>query len=198
MVWVKSELTDELAVVCTWLAMVVPWNVAYLTDGPLDSTVAFFRFGVLELQFRFPSEITLGGVPLDVAKALAVEYSGVQLAGSLYLTVPPAAALHHIGLLAVANAAWTVAAVIMAGLFGLSIAMYRREERTRSRLPMAYHRLVGWGLAVITVLLAVTTGLFYLERAIVGVPIPVGLVIVGLLAGVLLRAETVEDSDSPS
>jgi hypothetical protein len=89
MVWVKSEYADELAVVVTWLSMVLPWSVAYTAGGPLGSHLAFVRISLFELQLRFPSEITFDGVPLDVAAALDVVYSGFQIAGNFYGTFPP-------------------------------------------------------------------------------------------------------------
>lgn len=192
MVWIKSELRDELAVVFTWLALLVPWNVAYHTDGPLGSHIAFLRLSVCELQLRFPAQITLNDNPVDVAGVLAARYTGVQLYNDLYVTVPPAGASQYTGQLAAAHFVWSVGALIMIGLFCLSIGMYLREDRTQARLPIAYHRLVGAGLLVVTGLFAVTTGLFYLERTIVGVPIPAGLVLIGLFGVLLLRAAPVD------
>jgi hypothetical protein len=192
MVWVKSEYADELAVLATWLSMVLPWSVAYHTGGPLGSVLAFVRLPVFELQLRFPSEITFNGVPLDVARALDVQYSGWQLAGNVYGTIPPAAALAYDGTLALANAVWSIAAALVTVAFALSLAMYVREERTRARLPVAYPRLAGWLLLSAAAFLGVATALLFLERDVVGVPIPVGLVVVAALAVALVRAETVD------
>jgi hypothetical protein len=192
MVWVDSEYTEEFGVLATWLSMIVPWSVTYFTDAPLQSIVAFVRVSVFELQLRFPSTITFDGVPLEVANALAAEYSGIQLFGNFYATVPPAAAIRYNGPLALANWAWTLAAVVMLLAFGLSVSMYVRTDNTRERLPRPYHRIAGTLLGLASVLSLIATVGMYLERDVVGVPIPVGVVIVGGLAVALLRAETVD------
>jgi hypothetical protein len=205
MVWVKSEYADELAVLVTWLSMVLPWSVAYHTNGPLGSHLAFVRISVFELQLRFPSDITFDGVPLDVARALDVVYSGFQIGGNFYGTFPPLAALFYDGgptenarALLLGNAFWTLAAVLLVVAFGLSIAMYSRESATRARLPLSYHRIAGWLLIAASVCLAVATAWFYVARSTVGVPIPVGLVVVLALGVSLVRAETVDEvEESP-
>lgn len=202
MVWVKSEYADELAVVVTWLSMVVPWSVAYNSEGPLGSHVAFVRISVFELQLRFPANITFQGVPLDVARALDLVYSGFQIAGNFYGAFPPTAALFYDGAafefasaLTLANAFWSLAALVMLVAFGLSLAMYRDEAATSARLPVAYHRIAGWLLVAASVFLAVSTAWFYVARPRVGIPLPVGLVVILALAITLLRADTVDSTE---
>jgi uncharacterized membrane protein len=198
MVWVKSEYADELAVLVTWLSMVVPWSVAYNSEGPLGSHIAFVRVSVFELQLRFPSNISFQGVPLDVARALDVVYGGFQIAGNFYGAFPPTAALFYDGTtlefadaLTLANAFWSLAGAIMLAAFVLSVAMYRDEAATSARLPVAYHRLAGWLLAAASICLAVATAWFYVARPRVGIPLPVGLVVILALAITLIRADTV-------
>jgi hypothetical protein len=199
MVWVKSEYADELAVVVTWLSMVLPWSVAYTAGGPLGSHLAFVRISLFELQLRFPSEITFDGVPLDVAAALDVVYSGFQIAGNFYGTFPPTAALFYDGntfefadALVLANAFWSLGAVCMLVAFALSLAMYSSQDATRARLPVAYPRLAGGLLIAASVLLAVATAWFYVARARVGIPIPVGLLVILALGASLVTVDTVD------
>jgi len=205
MVWVKSEYADELAVLVTWLTMVVPWSVTYHSDGPLSSHLAFVRISVFELQLRFPSEITIQypdrAEQLEVMNALDAVYSGSRLFENFYGTTPPTAALWYDGVafetaraLTLANAFWTLAALLLLAAFALSIAMYTREDATRERLPLPYPRLTGWLLVAATVPLTVSTAWFYIARDTVGIPIPVGLVVILVLAVLLIRAETVEDA----
>ena len=74
--WVKSEYAGELAVISAWVSMLVPWNIAFQTKAPFQSTVVFLRFALFELQFRFASQITINDTQgetgmLDVPRALA-------------------------------------------------------------------------------------------------------------------------------
>lgn len=199
MVWVKSEYADELAVIVTWLSMVLPWSVAYNSKGPLGSHLAFVRVSIFELQLRFPSNITFNGVPLDVARALDVVYNGFQIGGNFYGSFPPTAALfyegtnfEYAGALALGNAFWSLGGLCMLVAFALSIAMYRRENATRARLPIAYPRLAGWLLIAASVCLAVATAWFYVARSRVGIPIPVGLLVIIALGASLVTADTVD------
>lgn len=193
MAWVKAEYAGELSVVATWLSMLLPWSVAWHTKGPLDSNLAFIRFSVFELQLRFPSQITFEGVPLDVARAIAITYSGVEIFGNFYATLPPAAALEYDGPLAWGNAVWTIAAVVLLIAFAVSLLMYRREEWTVDRLPYPYPRIAGILLGTATALLTIATVLIWFASAKVGTPIPIGILVMGALAFVLLRADIVED-----
>lgn len=195
MAWVKAEYAPELAVLSTWLSMFLPWSFAYHTKGPLGSVLVFVRFSVFELQLRFPSSITFGGVPIDVARALEQVYSGFQIGGNFYVALPPTAALDYSGALALANGIWTVAALALLLAFVLSLAVYTDESRTE-RLPYPYPRLAGWLLGIATVVLALATGLMALAASTVGVPIPVGVIVMGVLSAVLLRVDIVDGDDT--
>lgn len=196
MAWVKAEYAPELAVLSTWLSMLLPWSVAYHTKGPLGSILVFVRFSVFELQLRFPSRVTFDGVPLDVARALDAVYSGFQVGGNFYVALPPAAALWYDGALAAANAVWTLAALALLAAFVLSLLVYTDESRTE-RFPYPYPRLAGGLLGGATAALALATVLMGLEASTVGLPVPVGLVVMAVLSAVLLRVDIVgADADT--
>jgi uncharacterized membrane protein len=76
--------------------------------------------------------------------------------------------------------------------FVLSLAMYRREDATRARLPVAYPRLAGGLLIAASVFLAVSTAWFYVARPRVGIPIPLGLLVIIALGASLVTADTVD------
>ena len=196
MAWVKSEYAGEFAVLSTWIAVALPWTVSRTKDGPLQSVLFFFRFGIFEVQLRFPSKITFNGVPLEVERALAVVYSGTEVGGNFYLDVPPLAATFYDGTMALAYVAYTLGAVLLAGAFVLSLAVYLRESRVRSMLPMRYPRLTGYVLAAVTLFFTVSTVALAQGSVPMGLPIPVGLVVLAFLAAVLIRADLVDEPDA--
>jgi hypothetical protein len=190
--WVRSEYASELAVLSAWLAALVPWNVAYHARAPLDSTVFFVRFALVELQLRAASEIVVDGEALDVDAALATQYPGTELVGDFFLTTPPTSALFYGSSgLGTAGWIWSLASLCFLAALALSLALYVREDAVRARLPVSEVRLMGVLLAVGALGTAAATVLYYTRREIVGVPIPVGVVVVGILAAVLLRTERV-------
>ena len=82
--------------------------------------------------------------------------------------------------------------------FALSLAMYRDEAATSARLPVAYPRLAGWLLVAASICLAVSTAWFYVASPRVGIPLPVGLIVILALAITLVRADTVDSvEESP-
>ena len=142
--WVRSEYASELAVLSAWLAALVPWNVAYHARAPVDSTIFFVRFALVELQLRAASEIVVDGEPLDVDAALAAQYPGTGLVGDFFLTTPPTSALFYgPGGLGTAGWVWSLAAACFLGALVLSLALYLREDEVRTRLPVSEVRPSG-------------------------------------------------------
>jgi len=195
--WVKSEYAGELAVISAWVSMLVPWNIAFQTKAPFQSTVVFLRFALFELQFRFASQITINDTQgetgmLDVPRALAETYPGTQVVGDAFVTTPPTSALFYdLASLQQAGIAWTVAALAFLAALALSIALYTREEAVRDALDVSEVRLMGALLVVGALGTGVATVLYYLQRGVVGTPIPVGVLLVGALGVVLLQTERV-------
>lgn len=187
--WVRSKYTAELAVLTAWLAVLLPWNVVYYTRAPLDSTVIFLRFAFFEIQLRYPTEFDIEGFVVDASEPLALTYPGTNLAGNIFITTPPTSAMFYDGTLELASIAWTVGAVIFGLAFLLSLALYFRTDATLSRLPASEVRIMGGLLGLATIATGVASVLYALESGTAGTPVPVGVVIVGLLAIVLLRTE---------
>ena len=201
--WVRSEYTSELAVLAAWVSLLVPWSVAYNGDAPVfgldnvDATLYFVRFPLFELQFRSDSVIQ-NQVEFDIAGLLASQYPGTELFASIYVTTPPTSALFYDGRLALASVVWSVAALAFLCAFGLSIALYLREDAVVARLPVSEVRLMGALLGVGALGAAAASVLHYTQRAVVGTPIPIGVLVIAAFALVLLRIETVEGEDGES
>ncbi|MFW6017419.1 MAG: DUF7549 family protein [Halapricum sp.] len=189
MAWVRSEYAGEFAVLSAWIAMVLPWNVVYHPDAPLDSTVVFVRFSIVELQVRFPVVFAVGDQLVSAANALATQYPGTQLASGLFVASPLGAVGHYDGYMQLGSIAWALAAVVLVGTFAFSLAFYRREAAVIERSPVDPVRVIGWALAAATVATAAASVLYFLDRDLAGVPVPIGTLIMGALATAALRAE---------
>ncbi len=190
--WVRSRYTSELAVLAAWVSLLVPWNIAYHSSATVEEfpavegTVFFLRFAFFELQLREQS-VVAGDIRVDnFAEFLDVQYAGAELFGGLYVTSPPSSAAFYDGTLWQASVLWTVAAVAFGLAFALSLALYFRTEPTTERLPVSEVRLMGGLLGIVTVTLAGSSYLYYLEREVAGTPIPVGLLVIGALSLTLL------------
>ncbi|QSG05190.1 DUF7549 family protein [Halapricum desulfuricans] len=189
MAWVRSEYAGEFAVLSAWLAMVLPWNVVYYPNAPLDSTVVFVRFSVIELQVRFPVVLAVGEQLVTAANALAAQYPGTQLVSGLFVASPIGAIGHYDGAMQLGSIAWAIGALVLVGAFAFSLAFYLREEAVTGRSPVDPARVIGWALAAATVATAIASAFYFLERDLAGVPVPIGTVVMGALAAAVLRAE---------
>lgn len=178
MVWVRSEYAGELAVLSTWVAALVPWNVHYapLSEG---ASLLFVRFPILQVRYVFGLSLIRGtqiGLP---APPQLVDSTGF---------VVSAIGFQDNTALSDAYWVWAIGALVYVAALGLSLLYYHDEDRVE-----------GWRFDPVRVLgglLVTTAGLFgvasYLAwgaNAFPGVPIPVGVLIVGLLGGVLLAAD---------
>ncbi|WP_315908145.1 DUF7549 family protein [Halapricum hydrolyticum] len=189
MAWVRSEYAGEFAVLSAWIAMVLPWNVVYHPNAPLDSTVVFVRFSIVELQIRFPVVLAVGDQLVSATNALAAQYPGTQFASGLFVASPVGAIGHYDGYMQLGSLAWALGAVALLGSFAFSLAFYLREETVIERSPVDPVRVIGWLLAAATVATASASVLYFLDRGLAGVPIPIGTAIMGALAVAVLRAE---------
>ncbi len=192
MPWVKSEVAGELAVVSAWIAALVPWSATVHTGGPLGSWLFMLRFPLAELQIRIASSVTIDGQDVPVEQLLAQVYPGWQVWNDVYVVDPITASLGYTqGTLQLGSLAWALGAVVVAVAVLLSVAMYIDEEGTAQRLPVDEVHLMGAILGVATVCFLAATVLYYRAPDVVGVPVPVGVAVVGALAVALLRAERV-------
>jgi hypothetical protein len=220
--WVRSEYANELAVLSAWLSVLIPWNITrhkrtdQLTflDGLVvaspQSRITFLRFPFFEIQLRKPGQVDpdqAGGNAsvngsgaqrlenADASGVLNADYAGTELFGDVFVTTPPSSVTFYEGTLQQASLLWLVASLAFGLAFVLSLTLYVREEQTAARLPTSPVRLMGILLAVGALGTAGATVLQYMQRGLVGFPIPAGVIVVSILAAVLLQTEEV---DSPT
>lgn len=200
--WVRSRYTSELAVLAAWVSLFIPWNVTYHTNATVQAAPAaegnmfVLRFALFELQLRQQS-VVAGNIQVEnFDEFLEAQYAGAELFGGLYLTSPPTSMGFYDGTLSQAGLLWTVAAAAFVVAILLSIALYFRTDTTAERLPVSEVRTMGGLLGFATLSLVGSSYLYYQEREIVGTPIPVGVVVIGALAAVLLMTTEVADSET--
>ncbi|AGN02611.1 hypothetical protein L593_13360 [Salinarchaeum sp. Harcht-Bsk1] len=180
MVWVKSEYAGELAVVSAWLSVLLPWYTSYVPeiDG-LPGSVLFLRFPLAQIRFTF-------GVPfaeaIDVRTPMGIV---VQRADTL-----------ESGAIEIAYWVWYVGAALVVLAVVLSVVMYVEYEQVLDALPVHPVRVMGALLTGAGLVLALSTGLFYRHRVFEEYPVPIGLVVMLLLGGSLLRVELLEDEQA--
>jgi hypothetical protein len=190
MPWVKAEYAGELAVVAAWITALVPWSVSLLPDGPLGSILFIVRWPLLELQVRIPAAVN--GESLPVEQLLAEVYPGTKLFGSFYMTEPITTATYYeVQPLFYGGVAWVGGAGLVIGALALSLALYRDETGTAERLPVDHVRVMAVLLGLVTIAFAIATIYYWIGREIVGIPLPVGVLIVGALAVILGRVDRV-------
>lgn len=174
MVWVQREHAGALAVVSAWVAALLPWNVTLSTSG--GAWVLFVRFPLFEFQY------TSGfGAGVD-GPAVRTVLSAIQLRTGEGLEL--------------ATRLWGLGAVVICLAVALSIAYYTEETRVES-WPIHPVRLMGGLLAVSSGVFTVATW-FVWTGGFGGVPIPVGVVLMALLAVVLLRAVLTDSTAGPA
>lgn len=180
MVWVKSEYAGELAVVSAWLSVLLPWYTSYVPeiDG-LPGSVLFLRFPLAQIRFTF-------GVPFADA---------IDFRTPMGLVVERADTLES-GAIEIAYWVWYVGAALVVLAVLLSIVMYVDYERVIEILPVHPVRVMGALLTGAALVLALSTALFYRHRVFEEYPVPVGLVIMLLLGGSLLRVDVLDDDGS--
>ena len=170
MVWINRSHAGPLSVLFVWLTALVPWNVTYSPLGGAGR-VLFVRFPFVELQYTT-------GV-------------GPTVDGLLVRTVLGAMGLQAGQGLETATRLWGLTAVVVAVAVAVSVAYYLDEERVEAG-PADPVRLLGGLLALAAVGFAAATAAVW-TGGFGGVPIPVGVVLIGSFAFVLLRAEVSED-----
>jgi len=165
MVWVRSEYAGELAVLSTWLNLLIPWNVTYSPDVA-GGSLLFVRFPLLQVRYAF----------------------GVPFASAIRLSDPLGAARFQAGQgLELAYQVWAVGAGVFALAVAVAIVYYLREETLESG-PVDPVRLLGGLLGATGVTFAAATYLL-VARGFPGTPLPVGVVFLLVLGGVLLTVE---------
>lgn len=192
MAWVKSEYAGELAVVSAWLSMVLPWNVVYhpsVPTQPLESTITIVRLSLFELQLRAPVVVEIDGRRTSPDGVMDQLYPGTNVLADVYVATPLGAVSTYDGFMQLGSIAWLVAAGALLIAFAVSIALYRDEAGFTERSSVDPVRLVGGLLGAAAVAGATASALYFLDRDLGGIPIPVGVLIIGALSVALLRVE---------
>ncbi|WP_049986524.1 DUF7549 family protein [Halobellus rufus] len=165
MVWVRSEYAGALAVVSTWIAALVPWNVTYST-GVSGGAVLFVRFPFFQIRYAY-------GVPAA---------RGVSVSDPLSATAFQAGQT-----IQAAYQVWAAGALVLALAVVLSLLYYRAEERVESG-PFDPVRLLGGLLTLTGVLFAASTYLL-VTRGFPGLPLPIGVLLLFVFGGLLLTVD---------
>jgi hypothetical protein len=165
MVWVRAEHAGALAVVSTWLAALVPWNVTYSTNVS-GGTVLFVRFPFFQIRYAFGVPLARRVTVLDPLSAIA--FQAGQTIQAAYRV-------------------WAVGAAILAVAVVIATAYYRYEAAIEDG-PIDPVRLLGGLLSLSGLVLAAATYLL-VTRGFPGVPVPVGVVLLVVLGGTLLTVE---------
>lgn len=177
MVWVRSEYAEELAVVFAWFAALTPWSVTFSSFDGFGSML-FVRFPLFQVQYLY-------GIPTVNGRTL--RQSGVALTDRIYVADPLSSQAFYAGTeMGTASVVWGVGALAFAAALVLSVALYLREERV-AQAPFDPVRAMGALLGASALALAAATVLFW--RAFTGVPIPLGVVLLFVFAGVLLTVD---------
>jgi hypothetical protein len=192
MAWVKAEYAGELAVVAAWVAALTPWSLTLQPNGPLGSILFWVRWPLGELQVRLASTVTIDGTEVSVSAVLAEAYPGSQVFGPFFVADPVAAtAFDGFPAVTYGGWGWVIGALAVVVALGLSVALYRDEAGTTARLPVDPIRGMAGLLGLATLGFgAATVGLWFGPPR-VGVPIPIGVVVVGALSVALARVERV-------
>lgn len=192
MAWVKAEYAGELAVVAAWVAALTPWSLTLQPTGPLGSILFMSRWPVGELQVRLPASITVDEATVSGAPVLADAYPGAHVLGPFFVSDPiSATASYGVPALTYGGLGWAVGGLAVLLGLGLSVALYRNEDGTAARLPVDPIRGMAGLLGVAAVGFAAATVGLWLGPPRIGIPVPVGVVVVGALAIALARVERV-------
>jgi len=165
MVWVRAEYAGALAVVSTWIAALVPWNITYST-GVSGGSILFVRFPFFQIRYAY----------------------GVPTARGVSVSDPLSAAAFQAGqTIQAAYQAWAVGAAVLALAVVFSLLYYRFEERIEDG-PVDPVRLLGGLLTLTGLVFAVSTYLL-VTRGFPGLPLPIGVFLLLVFGGLLLTVD---------
>lgn len=181
MVWVREEYAGELAVVLTWLSVLLPWNVTYSPAIPNAGGAS-----ALFVRFPFVQVVFVWGVPGIDPVRTNVPVPGWLLPGVFPETFSALTLQAGQGIL-LGYQVWALGALVVLLALGLSVAYYREEERMEAG-PVDPVRALG-GLLGLAGVLFVVASYFVATRGFPGIPLPLGAVLMLAFAGVLLTAD---------
>ena len=170
MVWVQQEYAAELAVLSAWIGVLLPWNITYSAAG--GAWALFIRFPFFEFQYFSGTPVADGAVVRTIIGAVD-RWRGEGLE--------------------TATLVWAVGAGVMLAALVLSVLYYVNESRLEAARIHPV-RLMGGLLGVAALVFGVAT-VFVWTGGFGGTPVPIGVVLLGLLAWSLLSAELTDDAD---
>lgn len=182
MVWVKSELAEELAVVAAWLSALIPWSVS-ISIGNIAGTGS-----LVQLNFPFFLVRFLFGIEVPGQSTLLLD----PLAATDFYRSAPGPVPFQV---------WTVAAGVLALAVLLSLAMYLFEDRVTAA-PVDSVRVMGGLLLVSALLLSAASFLLKFSGLPIqgvssatfpGILLPIGVLFQFAFAYTLLRVERVDE-----
>lgn len=181
MLWVREEYAGELAVVLTWLSVLLPWNVTYTPSIP-DTGGA----SILYVRFPFVQAVFVWGLPGIDPVRTNVPVPGWLLPSVFPRTFSALSFQAGQGIL-LGYQVWALGAFVMLVAFGVSIAYYRREQRLEAAALDPVRTLAG--LLVLSGVLFAVASFLIATRGIPGIPLPLGTVLMLVFGGVLLTAD---------
>ena len=158
--WVRSEYTEELAVLSAWLSALVPWSVMYSDFGDLGRLV-YVRFPLFQVRYTYGVPLAEGTAVEDPLSALARQ-SGQSLGW--------------------AYEPWIAGAALVAAAVLLGVLLYVEVDVPLARPARAM------GVLLLLAALAHALAAYRLLIVLPGVPIPVGVLFEAAFGGVLLFA----------
>jgi len=180
MVWVKSEYAEELAVLVTWLSLLVPWSISYGSfpvTASSNLTLVILRFPFVAMRYQFGVQL-LSGTTVDSPVGYRQE---VLNAGGDAASQLPGFDL------------WLVAVVVLALAFVLSVLMYF-EVDALDGLPVDPVRLQGALLLAVGGLFLGASAVLYSTQTALFVPFGVFL---HLAFGVILLRVDRAEAENP-
>lgn len=165
MVWVRAEYAGALAVVSTWIAALVPWNITYST-GVSGGSVLFVRFPFFQIRYVY-------GVPAARGVSVSDPFSATAFQAGQTIQA--------------AYQVWAVGAAVLGVAVVFSLVYYRYEASVEDG-PIDPVRVLGALLTLVGLLLAAATYLL-VTRGFPGLPIPIGVLLLLVFGGLLLTVD---------
>ncbi len=167
--WVKAKYASELAVLSAWLAALIPWNVSYTDPLIGEGRLLYVRFPFFQVKYNF-------GLPIGKAIRIDHPVSAAQFQQGQGLELP--------------YQVWAVGAAVLGLAVLLSFLYYFFEDRVEAG-PVDPVRLMGAVIGLGGVTLGVATYYLYVQ-GFPGLQVPLGLLLIGALAAVLLTVDRSE------
>ncbi|NHN40631.1 hypothetical protein G9C85_03135 [Halorubellus sp. JP-L1] len=180
MVWVKSEYAEELAVLLTWLAALVPWSISYgsfAVTSSQDLTLVILRFPFVAIRYQLGVQLMSG---TDVKTPVGFRQEVVSAGGNASAQIP-------------GYDLWLVGVAVLAVALLVSFLLYF-EVDALDDLPVDPVRLQGALLLALSLSLLGSSAYLFTTQAALFVPF--GVLLQLAFGVILLRADRAVDEDA--